>query len=68
MKFVKFIFLTLLWLFLLFVALGMAGAWDSTESPEHHKQEACRRGWEDAAPGAEKRTARAMCDAMGVKP
>lgn len=53
-----------------FVVLGLLGAWDApaSSSPKAARQEACSRAWNDAAPGQEKRTARAMCDALGVTP
>lgn len=52
-----------------FVTLGLLGAWDAPASSDRaDRQAACSRAWQDAAPGEEKRTARAMCDALGVRP
>lgn len=69
MKFIKYTFLALAIMFGGFIALGLLDAWDGPNgSTYNQKREACSRAWHDAAPGDEKRTARAMCDALGVKP
>lgn len=53
----------------LFITLGMFGAFDNSgSSVARQKREICLQSLADAAPGAEKRTAREMCNAMGVKP
>lgn len=66
---IKSMFYTTALLLAAFVTLGLLGAWDAPAKPGRaDRQSACSRAWHDAAPGPEKRTARAMCDALGVQP
>lgn len=53
-------------LFAAFLALGYFVG--PTTRPAASTQEVCSSMWQDAMTTAEKRTAREMCDRMGVKP
>lgn len=57
---------TLLAAFGVFMLIGVLAG--SATAPRTGAQEVCSRSWQDAMTSAEKRTARQMCDAMGVRP